>query len=236
MGRQRERERKYQGLLVVLFLATVSPHWKRRTRICDISFSAVHTTIQRTLNRGGDREYVYIFIYSFFAKEQGGLSAPSPSYISSPSPPPETSEVCTRGNRRFRRRAELDDRRACTRSCSSDTDSRCRLHWSRLTGRDYYKGGWRDVRIYSGQGMRRTCMLLYNSASRLAERAREIFFLILYFSPLLLLFSSFSPSTCSKTHPPNPSGLRSPFRSFLPVLQNRSFLRFHPRFTRAEIP
>lgn len=179
--------------------------------------------------------YIYLFI-RFSRKNKGVCRHPPPRTSPPPSPPLETSEVCTRGNRRFRRRAELDDRRACTRSCSSDTDSRCRLHWSRLTGRDYYKGGWRDVRIYSGQGMRRTCMLLYNSASRLAERAREIFFLILYFSPLPLLFSSFSPSTCSKTHPPNPSGLRSPFRSFLPVLQNRSFLRFHPRFTRAEIP
>lgn len=51
-------------------------------------------------------------------------------------------------------------------------------------------------------------MLLYNSASRLAERAREIFFLILYFSlPPSFFFSFFlsPPSTCSKTHPPNPS-------------------------------
>lgn len=114
---------------------------------------------------------IYIFIYSFFAKEQGGLSAPSPSYISPL--PPETSEVCTRGNRRFRRRAELDDRRACTRSCSSDTDSRCRLHWSRLTGRDYYKGGWRDVRIYSGQGMREGPACYSTTRHRDSRRERE---------------------------------------------------------------
>lgn len=171
---KRWRERKYQGLLVLsssLSLATIS-HWKR-PRIYNISFSVVHTTIQRTLNHGGDREYVciYIFIYSFFAKEQGGLSAPSPSYISPL--PPETSEVCTRGNRRFRRRAELDDRRACTRSCSSDTDSRCRLHWSRLTGRDYYKGGWRDVRIYSGQGMREGPACYSTTRHRDSRRERE---------------------------------------------------------------
>lgn len=148
--------------------------------------------------------YIYLFI-RFSRKNKGVCRHPPPRTSPPPSPPPETSEVCTRGNRRFRRRAELDDRRACTRSCSSDTDSRCRLHWSRLTGRDYYKGGWRDVRIYSGQGMRRTCMLLYNSASRLAERAREIFFLILYFSPSLFFFPLSLPRLVQKpipqTHP-----------------------------------
>lgn len=157
----------------------------------------------------------YIFIYSFFAKEQGGLSAPGAH-------PPKTVKCVPEasvGNRCFRRRAELD-RRACTRSCSSDTDSRCRLHWSRLTGRDYYKGGWRDVRIYSGQGMRRTCMLLYNPAS---QPAREI------------LFNSTSPffsSARSAAHlPPSPS----PFPFLPPVLQNRS--SFDPdRLHDAEIP
>ena len=112
-----------------------------------------------------------------------------------------------------RRRAELD-RRACTRSCcSSDTDSRCRLHWSRLTGRDYYKGGWRDVRIYTSQGMRRTCMLL--STTRHRNRERERFFFNSTFpsslSLSLSLFFSFS-STCSV---PLPSVYGQPFADSL---------------------
>lgn len=140
---QRESIKDYSSFffdfLLSLYRCSSQPFPIRNVRRVSLFFG--HTT--NPTNHGHDREYVYIFIYSFFAKEQGGLSAPSPSYISSPPLPlPETSEVCTRGNRRFRRRAELDDRRACTRSCcSSDTDSRCRLHWSRLTGRDYYKGG-----------------------------------------------------------------------------------------------
>lgn len=165
--------------------------------------------------------YIYLFI-RFSRKNKGVCRHPPPRTSPPPSPPPETSEVCTRGNRRFRRRAELDDRRACTRSCSSDTDSRCRLHWSRLTGRDYYKGGWRDVRIYSGQGMRRTCMLLYNSASRLAERAREIFFLILYFSPPSSFFLFLSLDLFKN---PSPKPIRSSFPlSLLPTCPSKPIL------------
>ena len=113
-----------------------------------------------------------------------------------------------------RRRAELD-RRACTRSCcSSDTDSRCRLHWSRLTGRDYYKGGWRDVRIYTSQGMRRTCMLL--STTRHRNRERERFFFNSTFPSVLSLFFSFPffsfSSTCSV---PLPSVYGQPFADSL---------------------
>lgn len=72
--------------------------------------------------------------------------------------------------------------------------------------------------LFRPRDERRTCMLLYNSASRLAERAREIFFLILYFSlppSFFFFFFSFSSLDLFKnpipqTHP----GLRSPFRSF----------------------
>lgn len=155
---------------------------------------------------------MYIFIYSFFAKEQGGMSAPVH---------PENGEVCTRGsvgNGCFRRRAELD-RRACTRSCSSDTDSRCRLHRSRLTGRDYYKGGWRDVRIYSGQGMRRNLYATLRPESQ-PGREKEILF---------NSTSNFCFSTCS---PPSASFTLSLLQ---PVLQNLIFLRFQA-FTRQKSP
>ena len=135
-----------------------------------------------------------------------------------------------------RRRAELD-RRACTRSCcSSDTDSRCRLHWSRLTGRDYYKGGWRDVRIYTSQGMRRTCMLL--STTRHRNRERERFFFNSTFPSSLSLslsLSSFLFRRLVQFHCRRSTANRSLTLSFLPsVLQktdvpSRAFTRLKSR-------
>lgn len=151
-----------------------------------LPFSAVHRGTN--VNHVGVFASIYIYLFVFRERTRGSVGATTPETCTTPRPS-ETGEVCVPeasvGNRCFRRRAELD-RRACTRSCSSDTDSRCRLHWSRLTGRDYYKGGWRDVRIYSGQGMRRTCMLLCNPAS---QPERERFFLILLPFFLLDLFS-----------------------------------------------
>lgn len=92
----RRRERKYQGLLVLLFrlslsfsLTTIS-HWKR-PRIYNISFSVVHTTIQRTLNHGGDREYVYtyIYIYLFVFRERTRGSVGTLPLVHLPPPPPK---------------------------------------------------------------------------------------------------------------------------------------------------
>ena len=94
--------------------------------------------------------------------------------------------------------------------------------------------------LFRPRDERRTCMLLYNSASRLAERAREIFFLILYFPlPPSFFFLLFPFSSLDLFKNPSPKPIPvfvPPFAPFLPVLQNRSFLRFHPRFTRTEIP
>lgn len=71
-----------------LSLITVS-HWKRPMRIYNISFSVVHTTIQRTLNHGGDREYVYtyIYIYLFVFRERTRGSVGTLPLVHLPPPP-----------------------------------------------------------------------------------------------------------------------------------------------------
>lgn len=95
-GREKERKREYQGLLVVLFQFSSSfflslPIGNVRRVYIYISLFRPCTTIQRILNHGGDREYVYIYIYLFirFSRKNKGVCRHPPPRTSPPPPLPK---------------------------------------------------------------------------------------------------------------------------------------------------